>query len=1489
MPMKRFTVVKIMMAVALTFGALCLFSPFKAQAISNNCHYYVTLEGDGKITGSVGSAITPYYFTMTVHRSNNGDAGYSATPAFSRGYAAGSTVTDIFQGVDDPSKNVFNRLPVGLKVTVADEIKIGDTSARFMISGTPYMASSNWLQVNFSEAVFDGNDNHKRTVEKDGGLQLAITRPASSGQPLALSPSSLVITGTAGGTVSAKELTFTTNGNFIAEYPKNYDVSNWFRSSTWSINYEGVYMTAKLPEGMTAKLKNDIHIGDKSCTFVISGTPTYGAEEYLIPEFPGGVLSIAGSDKHEHGYGDVGFSCDNNYMIRISGETNKPGLALEKILVNGVEQSNITGTVGTALQENLITYRLKNCTLATSYAEGHDITGYFLKWSYPYETFAFENLGVRVEAVDFVTGNDYFTCRIVGTPRKNGSGRLTVKLFEEHTSAGVRMSSTAPAENGFGFSTPNNSADVYITNTSYDAKVGFMIDTSDEPVLIEISQGYSIDYCFNGTFKKDQDVSGLVSGLPDGIKAYCAENNVSQPSSLLVYFKGVAKTAGTKFIRVSLSGTEYASRTHGGSWSSSSGNADISSEYTQTKVTLNITTASECGIAYNYSLETEDPETSEGRGEVSSLPYEDLKSVAGSEPVILRGSKSTKQFVQVQNGTASIGSKSVYTGTGMNIWVYMPQLNAGKSYSAGAAVNDLFRLKRLSESGSVLDSPVNGYTIRTETAIASGTQTGLNLLLYIEGKATSSLECFDGLALQVYSGGSWRNITMPLGSRYEIGEVVSGSVSPQTSDFNGLTASIADCSINGISYKTLMDRKGVEVSINGATFKLLHKGNDVTDWFTNLPAGMSAVVKEDAPVGSTTVKIRFGKLNARTWKIGTVTPTQTSSSAINVSVPFSALSDAKYTDVDGIIIAAVNDNARYCIMEASDFVYTGKVMVAATEFEGVYSANNPIGSGMSTEYITVYVPGYLLEGYTKPVLNVEFIPVNGDFSEDENIGFGTNLTQASTSPSYYSCTGSLYLEMIHALKVTKGNFTLRAFISEFSEEEGADPKFKDVEILPAYVSYNILAAGSSIADGDSVQEGSVEVETGGGNGGSSGSGSGSSVLDGPGYSGPDLVICAKDASGKTVRSAYINMTRETLTPAISYKCYSLDGGSKWKEAKSPLTDKQIAGFLNKGGTLSIADKYDKKAKGPAEGAVILNFPTINKRPAAPKLKVNYAAYPDKTGATNGQWMLADASLETLSAEELAKLEIGVLAAGKKEVDASAWKDLPAGEGIDMLGLNNGKVASTVYMVRYKATADTPASKAAKVTVKGLLKAPKAKTDYKKEIIRLKAGSVVYFGETPDSEATELGPEPKTFNDYAGKFIEIDSETSKKGLDISAYITDSRNTMLVWVGATQKKAATEAATVKLAARARIAAEKLDVSKGKLKLDKKYEVYNEDKQKWGSMPKVTETCELKIRLKATAKGGAESDSTFAASEAATLRITFGEYEEGKQGITAAEIVV
>ena len=58
----------------------------------------------------------------------------------------------------------------------------------------------------------------------------------------------------------------------------------------------------------------------------------------------------------------------------------------------------------------------------------------------------------------------------------------------------------------------------------------------------------------------------------------------------------------------------------------------------------------------------------------------------------------------------------------------------------------------------------------------------------------------------------------------------------------------------------------------------------------------------------------------------------------------------------------------------------------------------------------------------------------------------------------------------------------------------------------------------------------------------------------------------------------------------------------------------------------------------------------------------------------------------------------------------------------------------------------------------------------------------------------------------------------------------------------------------------------------------------------MPTVTASCELKVRLKATAKGGKEDGSSFAASDDAILKITYGVYdaEKNKSGITAAQIV-
>lgn len=399
------------------------------------------------------------------------------------------------------------------------------------------------------------------------------------------------------------------------------------------------------------------------------------------------------------------------------------------------------------------------------------------------------------------------------------------------------------------------------------------------------------------------------------------------------------------------------------------------------------------------------------------------------------------------------------------------------------------------------------------------------------------------------------------------------------------------------------------------------------------------------------------------------------------------------------------------------------------------------------------------------------------------------------------------------------------------------------------------------------------------------------------YNKKPVILYAKDASGAEVTTTYINLTDETFATELEMKCYSLDGGTKWKAATS-ITDKLLASALNKGMTLVIADKFDSKAKKPSDDATLLTFAEINARPKAPKMKINYMAYPNadpKDAATSWQWGFTDGT-DILDAETLAKLDVGVAASDKKKVDANGYGSWPAKGGLNVGPLTlAGKQSTTIYFVRTAPVIAndgvTPASKAVKVTAKGLQKAPNIKADYKKEILKAKKDMIIYFGATAPSKLTALPKTAKTYEDYEGKSVVVDKDIAKAGIDVSPYISEFPMTILVWTHATEKKPASAPQTIELAARGDIDAATLTVSKGKLSLDKKYEVYNEEKGKWGSMPKVTESCELKIRLKSTAKVGKTSTTGSAASATAVLAITYGvvDASKGTEGITAAEIVI
>ena len=157
--------------------------------------------------------------------------------------------------------------------------------------------------------------------------------------------------------------------------------------------------------------------------------------------------------------------------------------------------------------------------------------------------------------------------------------------------------------------------------------------------------------------------------------------------------------------------------------------------------------------------------------------------------------------------------------------------------------------------------------------------------------------------------------------------------------------------------------------------------------------------------------------------------------------------------------------------------------------------------------------------------------------------------------------------------------------------------------------------------------------------------------------------------------------------------------------------------------------------------------------------------------------------------------------------------------------------------------------------------------------------------------TALSENADSYEDYEGKIIAAGD--SAKVVDISPYLTGTRNTVIIWSAASAKGPASSQQIIKLAARAPITEVNLKPSGGKLKLDKKYEVYDPESGKWGGIPKISAAgeYEYKIRIKATAKGGKESDTTYAAGVSATLKITYGEYDttKHKSGITAASIVI
>ena len=361
----------------------------------------------------------------------------------------------------------------------------------------------------------------------------------------------------------------------------------------------------------------------------------------------------------------------------------------------------------------------------------------------------------------------------------------------------------------------------------------------------------------------------------------------------------------------------------------------------------------------------------------------------------------------------------------------------------------------------------------------------------------------------------------------------------------------------------------------------------------------------------------------------------------------------------------------------------------------------------------------------------------------------------------------------------------------------------------------------------------------------------------------------------------IDLVDEKLVyPSGTYKIkhYSVDGGAKWLANVSIFSDTvKFANLFNKDLNLQLC--VDNLTTSEVE---YIEFPKINKRPATPKVAVDYLLRKGATAATPGCWVLVSKEKGATS-EVISNVLIGKADdSNKNKVDAYGQfkKDTNNEvEGIPVAALlSDGKAAKPVYFVIYAPKepesaggAYTPASKPLKLTVPGVQPAPNCKINFKTETVTL----------TVDYEYSFDGI---TFTPVKDKKLE---------LPVANYIGNPGvDPLLIRKAATVKSAVSETQIITFGGRGVMEKKDLDVVNGKISAAalKEYEIYNPTTKKWGSMPSIVSykdhVVELPIRKKADPTKGlaASPDDTH------LLRIEYDEYPDakGKYGIQKASII-
>lgn len=438
---------------------------------------------------------------------------------------------------------------------------------------------------------------------------------------------------------------------------------------------------------------------------------------------------------------------------------------------------------------------------------------------------------------------------------------------------------------------------------------------------------------------------------------------------------------------------------------------------------------------------------------------------------------------------------------------------------------------------------------------------------------------------------------------------------------------------------------------------------------------------------------------------------------------------------------------------------------------------------------------------------------------------------------------------------------------------------------------------------------------------------------------PDVVIPSKDSGANII----INLTLETIywkdgyTPvaAETPKFITVDG-TKWANMKFTVAsyadrakpNADFAKVLDKGGKIQLTSAIDKATKLPQTlvmkkdaddkdtdevdkpAATTYDFDvTLTARPKLAGFKPNYAPEGiDVDHDENGVWLPTQDKDTT---QTYLNLQIAYSSDGKVPA-VPGWGVVPSDEvggsivpvGVDVLDYT-GKPGKVTYVIRVAPTATSAASKAKKITPSTLGKAPNLKVDYKKNLIKLKAGMVLgEAGLAEDEKGAEILTQAEWFSAGFDVYDEAKDETNrvitvtdkghawtKPGFEFKLD-TDVQDYGVRLVG-TAKKPASKVQPIRVAAETPFfytdAQGAFKFNKGKASADKKYEVLNADGTKFtkGATSGV-------IRLKNAAKYDAKKNTTAGAPVSRMIGFTYVEGEIGtetkpKTGLVGVTITV